>query len=145
MSIIRLNNLSAKQHMAISIGNRSMITTRPVASSGPTLEIGIPYVIGMVGANKWLETWAGTSAVLTMAYQSVKTKNPVASTYRWPFLNHFPSGLRGRHQFSRSPCRMSFLSLYQSCHDFYRYCPGHSVWRSGFIIKPGHPFVSKTS
>jgi hypothetical protein len=39
---------------------------------------------------------------------------------------------------------MSLLGFDQSCHDLSRDCSGHPVWRTGFIIKPGHPLVSKT-
>lgn len=98
MSIIGLDNVTAKEHAAIGIRDGQRVAACAVRGADPTFEIGTPDAIGLVRSQKWLKPGTGASAAFTLGHQPIPAQNPASSAYCRPFTNYFRRFLRARKE-----------------------------------------------
>jgi hypothetical protein len=145
MGIIRLGeNLAAKEHAGAGIADSQGVAASSVTGVNPTLEIGAPDTIGMVGAQKRLKPRTGAPTALTPANHPTLAQDPATSAHRWPCPGHLRSFARARHEFGRSPSGMSLFGS-NHCQDYFRRCGSGTPMRStGALVKPRNAFSGKT-
>jgi hypothetical protein len=145
MGIIRLGeNLAAKEHPSAGIADSQGVAASSVTGVNPTLEIGAPDTIWMIGTQKRLKPRTGAPTALTPGNHPMLTEDPATSANRRPCPGYLRSFARTRHEFGRSPGGMGLFSS-NHCHDYFCRRGSRTPIRStGALVKPRNAFSSKT-
>jgi hypothetical protein len=110
MGIIRLGeNIAAKEHAGAGIADSQGVATSSVIGVNPTLEIGAPDTIWMVGVEKRLKPGTGAPTALTFGNHPMLAEDPATSAHRRPCPGYLRSFARARHEFGKSPGGMSLF------------------------------------